>query len=343
MSRLDDYRTALLVASPGISGDELGAVLDAAGPQFPQFIIAHGLGPMWHERTGLEEFHASRMQAEALFAMQEKALADIDATFTGAGIDYVVIKGAANRLLLYDNPAVRACYDIDLLVHPEDRVQSAATLVEAGFTAIPEPIGISRMIVLARESTNVDLHWGLLREGRLRVDPTIEMLGRHRRVGDIWMPNAEDTLFTLLVHPAFAKHLGGWDMGLHRVADLLAWIRTQEFDWVNVCAMLQANGVCTAAWATMRWAQLLSGSQAPSQLQEMLDDLQPGSLRQAWLEHWLDNDLPGRASTTHWLRLLGFTMFLHDTAGDVLRAASGRWRARRRSEADMDAFRELLG
>ena len=111
MSRLDDYRTALLVASPGISGDELGTVLDAAGPQFPQFIIDHGLGPMWHERTGREEFHASRMQAEALFAMQEKALADIDATFTAAGIDYVVIKGAANRLLLYENPAIRACYD----------------------------------------------------------------------------------------------------------------------------------------------------------------------------------------------------------------------------------------
>jgi hypothetical protein len=341
MSRLDDYRTALLVASPGISGDELGTVLDAAGPQFPQFIIDHGLGPLWHERTGREEFHASRMQAEALFAMQEKALADIDAAFTGAGIDYVVIKGAANRLLLYDNPAVRACHDIDLLVRPEDRLKAATVLAENAFVPIFDEKSVSRELVMRCGNVDIDLHWGLLREGRLRRDPAADILARRHRVFDLWAPNSDDTLFALLVHPAFAKHLAGWVMGLHRVADLLIWIRTQEFDWGNVCAMLRENGVVAAAWATLRWAQLLSRSDAPPQLQEMLDDLQPGSLRQAWLEHWLDNDLPGRASTTHWLRLLGFTTFLHDTAGDALRAASGRWRARGRREADLAAFREL--
>ena len=342
MSRLDIYRTALLAADPAVSSDDLCAALAREEPGFADFVVDHGLGPMWHERTGREEFYASRMQAEALFVMQEKALLDIDAALTGAGIDYVVIKGAANRLLLYDNPAVRACYDIDLLVRPENRVEAATALVNAGFEALPESRAISRGLVLSRASINIDLHWGLLREGRLNIDPTVEMLGRQRQVADISVLSSDDTLFTLLVHPAFAKHLAGWDMGLHRVADLLAWIHTQEFDWSNVRAMLRENGVATAAWATLRWAQLLSGSHAPSRMQGMLTDLRPGSLRRAWLEHWLNNDLSGRTAGAHWLRLLGFTTFLHDTAGDALRAASGRWRARRRSETDLDAFRELL-
>ena len=97
MSRLDIYRTALLAADPAVSSDDLCAALGREEFAFVDFIIDHGLGPTWHERTGKEEFYASRMQAEALFVMQEKALLDIDAAHPGAGIDYLVIKGSANR------------------------------------------------------------------------------------------------------------------------------------------------------------------------------------------------------------------------------------------------------
>ncbi len=41
---------------------------------------------------------------------------------------------------------------------------------------------------------------------------------RRRRERNTWMLNPEDALFVLLVHPAFAKHLSGLEMGLHRVA-----------------------------------------------------------------------------------------------------------------------------
>ena len=136
MSRLDIYRTALRVADPEVSGDALCEVLESMGHGFPGFVIEHGLGPLWHAQTGREEFHESRMQAEALFAMQEKALVDIDAALTRAGIEYVLIKGAANRLLVYDNPALRACYDLDLLVRPSDRVKAASALVAIRTSAL---------------------------------------------------------------------------------------------------------------------------------------------------------------------------------------------------------------
>ena len=157
------------------------------------------------------------------------------------------------------------------------------------------------------------------------------------------MLGAEDALFALLVHPAFAKHLGGWDMGLHRVADILNWLMTQPFDWQLVLDRLENFGARTAAWATLRWVELLADSNAPTRLRSMLSDLRPGPVRGRWLSRWLENDLSEKTSGVHLVRLIGFTVMLHDTTADAARAVAGRRRARQREDEDLMAFRELLG
>jgi hypothetical protein len=343
MSRLDKYRAALLAVFPDVTFETLSETLDAGGPGFASFVISHGLGPLWHERTGHEEFRESRLAAEALFLAQQDALADIDAVLCEAEIEYIVIKGAANRLLLNSNPAIRACFDIDLLVASRHRGQTTKLLMGAGFTATPESRSISRELVLSRAVVDVDLHWGLLREGRLRTDLTDDFLGRRRRLNDLWMASPEDTLFLLLVHPAFAKHLAGWTLGLHRVADIITWLSTQSFDWGTVRECLEQNGVRSAAWATLRWVQLLSMHHATARLDELVLDICPPRLRRNWLDYWLRNDLSSQMSNANWFRLIGFLPFLHDNSKDVLRALVGRLRARRRSEADLAAFRDLTG
>jgi len=341
MSRLDDYQSALLAAFPDVADETLIHALDSGAAQFVSFVVDHGLGPQWHLRTGRAEFHESRLAAEAFYLAQEHALKDIDAALERAGIENAVIKGAASRQLLYENPAIRACHDIDLLVRPEDRARAAIAIVETGFTAEPEARSISRELVLTRGDVYVDLHWALLREGRLRRDFADEMLGRRRRSGELWMLDAEDALFTLLVHPAFAKHLAGWDMGLHRVMDIIEFLRTQEFDWPSVCTRLEQNGVQTAAWATLRWVELLSGSQVNPMLVGMMQDVRPGRLRKTWLDYWLRKNFSARTSGMRLARLIGFSMFLHDTAGDSARAIVGRYRANRRSSADLAVFQDL--
>jgi len=341
MSRLDKYQSALLAAFPNVAEEALVRELDSNGSEFAAFIIDHGLGPQWHLRTERTEFHESRLAAEALFLAQEHALKDIDEVLEAAGVEYVLIKGAANRLALYSNPAIRACHDLDLLVHPDDRVQAASALVDAGFVAEPEANSISRELMLTRGEVTIDLHWALLREGRLRHEPVKEMLSRRTRQGAIWALCSEDALFTLLVHPAFAKHLAGWDMGLHRVMDIVEWLRTQEFDWPAVRGRLERNGARAAAWATLRWVELLSGPHALPHLDPMMSDVRPGRLRRAWLSRWLEKDYPARLSSRHWVRLLCFTPFLHDTMGDVMRAFVGREKARRRIDADLAVFADL--
>lgn len=343
MMRLDDYQSALLAAFTDISDAKLDRALDEGGQRFASFIVDHGLGPLWHVRTGRPEFRTSRLSAEALYLAQQHALENIDAVLDSAGIGYAVFKGAANRLLLYENPATRTCHDIDLVVRHEDRVQTAAALVDNGFATRPFAHNIGHELVLSQGVIDIDLHWGLLREGRLRRHRTADILDRRRRSSGVWMLNADDAFFMLLVHPAFAKHLAGWGMGLHRVVDIVEWARKQSINWRAVYDALALNGVRTAAWATLRWVQLVTHPHAPAGLDEMLSDTRPGRLRRTWLDWWLRNNLSERTSNVHWARLLGFSVFLHDTPGDSMRALAGRYRAHRRSADDLANFRELSG
>jgi hypothetical protein len=341
MSRLDIYRTALLATDLAVQAEDISAALDERGPEFAGFIVDHGLGPMWHVRTGRDEFRESRMTAEALFLLQQNALQEIDAALSDQGISYVVIKGAANRLLLYDNPAIRACHDLDILVRHGDRVAAAKLLTGLGYEALPERRSIGRELMLRRNEVTIDLHWVLLRTGRLRNEFVDDILAARRRIGHIWVPSAEDTLFLLLVHPAFAKHLAGWGMGLHRVVDVYAWLVGQDTDWPGVADRLEETGVRTAAWATLRWMQLLMPALDGSQVSDMLDALKPGPVRRAWLDAWLRNDWHSQLENRHWVRLLAFSPFLHDSAGDLPRAARGRHRDARHAEADLAEFERL--
>jgi hypothetical protein len=156
----------------------------------------------------------------------------------------------------------------------------------------------------------------------------------------------DDAFFLLLVHPAFAKHLAGWDMGLHRVADIFVWLQTRTVDWQSVHERCDENGVKTAAWSTLRWLQLLTEPHSPAgvnaDIVEYMAALQPGFLRRSWLDSWLQADRSARLSRTHWARLLGFTLFLHDRAGDALRALRGRLGARRRQAQDRAVFDKLV-
>lgn len=343
MTRLDDYRSALHVGFSEVPDEDLMRALEEGGPDFASFVIDHGLGPTWHARTGRAEFRDSRLAAEALYAAQQHALHDIDTVLRAAGIDHAVFKGAANRLLLYGNPAVRACHDLDLLVRADDRIRAATALVKAGYEASPNEQSISRELVLSRNGVDIDLHWGLLREGRLKGDPVPQMLDRRRRVSGLWMLDSDDALFTLLVHPAFAKHLAAWEMGLHRVLDIVAWLRSQSSNWPTVCERLKEHGVRTAAWATLRWAALLSAPHSIDGLDAMLADLKPGRLREAWINRWLQGNLSARMLHAHWARLVGFSLFLHDTPRDAVHALAGNRQAKRRQADDLAAFGELFG
>ncbi len=305
--------------------------------------IEYGLGPIWHERTGDPAFRESRVASEALYIVQERALVELDSALERAGIDYATIKGGANRLVLYPNPALRACHDLDLLVRPADRAAATKVLLDLGYAARPKFDNISLELLMTRDQVDVDLHWGLLREGRLRNEDIDGMLSRRTRVSGTWTLDTNDAAFLMLVHPAFTKYLAAWDVGLHRVADIVLFLASQTVDRRKLVSTLRDNGVRTAAWATLRWVQMLMPDDRPRALNELCADLSPGVVRRTWIEAWLAKEWTTRMARVHWLRLALFSLPLHDRWSDVLGALRGRRRARGRQEKDMAEFRELFG
>jgi hypothetical protein len=75
----------------------------------------------------IQHAHATRVRAQVL--------ADILERFHAAGIDVLVLKGAAIAYLVYPQPALRPMRDIDILVRAADVYRAYALLPEIGFTA----------------------------------------------------------------------------------------------------------------------------------------------------------------------------------------------------------------
>ena len=341
MTRFAAARTALLPAFPDRDPAGLCRALAEGGAPLEALVIRNQLGPLWHAYTNAEVFRASRHHASLLYMKQRATLREIHDLFTREGIRYAVIKGAAIRELIYDDPAVRVCCDIDLLVAPDQRVAAAKILVASGFRLILDPALASHEVVLYKEIVSIDLHWDILRPGRTQVPVTDGMLARRQQHDGVWMLSDVDTLFLMLVHGAVSKYVTA-NMGLHRVAEIALWWQRRRVDWPAVHRDLTAGGLKTGAWTVLSWVRLLSPASFGSVLDEAIVSLQPGRLRRAYLRFWIDHNLPAHFSRFHAVRLLGFSALMHDRWSGAWQGLAGWRRTRRTSSDDAGVFEALV-
>ncbi|MDQ1315292.1 MAG: hypothetical protein QG662_1401 [Pseudomonadota bacterium] len=351
-SSLKHDRLALLPAAAQANPASCRTALVEGGAALLDRILAQDLGPLWHhclQSNGLLEslrpdtidaLHQARIAATVGYLAQRATLDRIDRLFEAQGIPYVAMKGSHVRESVYPDPALRPASDIDLLIAPDDRRRAAAVLLDAGFTAHAEPANISHEATFSQGIVHIDLHWHILRPGRTRVDMTAELLARRQRSNGLWRLSDPDTLFLMLIHPAFAKYVCSPNMGLARVADFLLWIQKRTADWPEVLRLLRRAGLKTAAWTMLTWFRML----APPDLHPLLDAwtraVRPGRLRAAYLRQWLRHDLPTRWLERPFLIQFGFTLPLHDRPADMLHAIRGLLQARKNRLRDM---RLLLG
>lgn len=75
-------------------------------------------------------------------------------------IPTILLRGAATAVTSYEDPALRHCHDISLLVGPDDMRRAAGALRGCGLTsAVPEPSAYATDVYLRHESTlTVELH-----------------------------------------------------------------------------------------------------------------------------------------------------------------------------------------
>jgi len=341
MPRFAALRAALLPSSRLADAGQLRQTLAQGGAALEAAILRHQLGPLWHARTRTEAFAKGRTHAAMLYMQQVAAQRQIDAVLSSANIAYAIFKGAGTRDLIYDDPSLRVCYDIDVLVSPDTRAAAARALLAAGFRLYVDPSVASHEVVLSRDTVAIDLHWDLLRPGRVPPASTAALLTRRHRQADWWTLSDTDALFVMLVHPAFSKHLSTSQMGLHRVADVALWLQQRHVDWPALIAQLEAAGLKTAAWTMLTLVCLLSPSEFDPSITRALRALRPGAIRTAYLTAWLNLDLSARFKHLHAARLFGLSMMLHDHPSGAWRAFRGWQRSRHTRDTDALVFEGL--
>lgn len=194
------------------------------------------LAAAWQERAWQDEGRGALMRAEA-----EQALA----TLAAAGIEALLLKGAALCPVLYGDWSLRPLGDLDLLVREEAAEQALGALVAAGYRLVlghdelvegrrgPDLAALvayhAQVTLRSPMQVVVDLHWHLFdrpvyRHG-LSMGPFWERAVPLQIEGlSTWRLQDADMLLHLAAHP-FLHHPEWQALEGRWRHDLAAWIR----------------------------------------------------------------------------------------------------------------------
>ena len=149
---LSTFRLLALCAGPpggALAAERLRAALtpSTAWDELARQAEEHGLEPLVSAqlRAALilppgsvaDRLRARTMQHVHASAVRTQVMAVVDRTLHGAGVPYLVLKGAALAHIVYGAPAQRPMRDLDLLVRPGDAPKAADALSQAGFIESP--------------------------------------------------------------------------------------------------------------------------------------------------------------------------------------------------------------
>ncbi len=150
--------------------------------EFIHYLIAQGLAGHWYhllcgstkaqeecpEVFSLLDRYMSAQQA--IYYNQTSVLGKLNNLLESNNVEYAVIKGVHIREVLYSPPWLRSCEDIDILICPKDKFRVAKILVKNGFKAQPDIKTITNDLSFSHGHVSVDVHWEILRPGRMK-DP----------------------------------------------------------------------------------------------------------------------------------------------------------------------------
>ncbi len=319
---------APLLSWPDSVLEEIAALSPSSKEGLFAFIRSNGLGPMWLQLLKqypqfpifneelLQLFKRDSLELAARYLIQKHVLKTVAAIFNEKSIAHAVFKGAHIRELLYDSPSVRPAVDIDILIHPADVSESIEALTGIGFSLEVKEQNVSHEVTLYYKNVAVDLHWHILRPGRLRMSLTDEFLARRQNHQAHSGFDSETTVFIMLVHPVFTKYSTTSMASLVRFVDLLQWVEKQPIDWKNLLNMLSRYGVCTAAWITARYLYEITGKSLPD---DFMLKIRPSFLKRIYLNIWIRYDLASKLMLYPFLIQIGLTLPAQDRFSDAVR------------------------
>ena len=258
---------------------------------------------------------AVKQANERIFA----TLQEVASVLRGAGIEIVVLKGAALAELVYENRDLRPMVDLDLLVKPELAERAIEVLLAAGFVRAGNPMlrpGFEREFRVEAEllspgvpAVSVEIHWHLT--GPLFVCRRVDYEQLWQRVTPVTIASSpvlvlgpEDWVLQQVAHACY-KHrrvrlLDLWDL------DHLVRFLGDRVDWDRLVELGGYRGWLTAVAAMAGPAVELLGTPIPETVLQ-----RARTYRAPWPDRWYAEwwTRPGRAEELHvipdWLALGG--------------------------------------
>jgi hypothetical protein len=202
-------------------------------------------------------------------------------------VPFVLLKGAAYLVDLYDDPGQRALTDLDLLIHHRDARRVARHLAAAGYEGCVDPwypeTQRFEMVRSTGSRSRVEFHWRLGLEPRVRIDQDA-IWDRTRAARLEGVPcrllGNEDAILFHVAH--LADHYYG--PTLKWILDLRAMLARWKPAAADLAARAAAWRVAVALHLALRHLEKLFPGEAPGELLRMT---RPGGIRRRLLAPWL--------------------------------------------------------
>jgi hypothetical protein len=167
-----------------------------------------------------------------------RTLVEVLRALQGAGVETIVLKGAALAVLYYRDPGVRPMKDLDVLVPPARSAEAAETLQPHGWRplAMVDPEAIAERHYSAPGGKELDIHHYLLPYDRY---PGVD--------DDLW-----PTAVPLAIEGVASRALAPADQLFHVLVHGIAWNEVSQVRWVA-----DAVTVIRAAGTRLDWSRVL--------------------------------------------------------------------------------------
>ncbi len=206
-----------------------------------------------------------------------------------AGIPYVLLKGAAYLVDLYDDPGERTLTDIDILLKPGDARRVARHLAAVGYEGSVDPwYPESRRFEMARPAgtrCRFEFHWQLGLAHRVRIEQNALWAGtREARLEGIpcRLLGMEETILFHVGH--LADHYYG--PTLKWIIDLRTMLSLWRPDPVDLATRAAEWRVRVAFYLALRHMERIFPDEVP---RELMKRIEPGPARRAILARLLSN------------------------------------------------------
>lgn len=272
-----DTRRDSMPAFPPEMWSELPAIAPHDLHPYLAWRLPHLVDPAGLPAGVVESLELARRGAIVGHLPRQALLRRIARALDGAGVPFVVLKGAALAALAYPEPALRPMGDIDVWTRPELLDQAAAALITEGIpysdrmrvrraAASPMETGTVRIFEAPGTQVVLELH-GTVRSMAAAAPAWLEPAWARAAPRDLGgvlarVPHPEDMLTHLAVHASVQHQFA---MGLRPLLDIALWLEREGegLDWSALAERWRQEGCLTWTCLTLALAQELLAAPVP--------------------------------------------------------------------------------